>query len=415
MKVLVCTSTFPSNSSDKVPDFVRQQIIEMRLADPKMEFVVLAPHSYGITKEDIVEHEYYKEYRFHYFWLRRMETLTTWGILPALRQNPLMYFVIPFFALSQLMALYRVVTKENPDVLYAHWFTPQAINVWIVSLLKNKPFVFTTHASDVSILAKFPFTKYLVRTISARAQAITAVSQKTLNKLIKFLDKKTWKQIQSKTFVLPMGTDLIVTKSNQSASTAFLKKLGIQKEEIVILFLGRLAEKKGVEYLIKAYSTLSTIERKKTTLIIAGDGYSRTKLEKLSKPVTGRIIFAGFVSGSQKSALIGRANIICIPSVTNSQGDEEGMPVVLIEALSLGKIVIISSVANVDETIRHGLNGFVFKQKDPNAIRHAIRVVSRKTRRELDTISQQAIKDSQKYSWKNLVPNYINIFKGDLS
>src|SRR5690606_25869194 len=103
--ILVVTSTFPANSDDAVPTFVRDQIISLKNLNPSIKFTILAPHDFKSNTKSYQQTKYYDEYRYHYFWPFRVERLASSAIGPLLRKSKQYYLVLPFFALSQFFWL----------------------------------------------------------------------------------------------------------------------------------------------------------------------------------------------------------------------------------------------------------------------------------------------------------------------
>ena len=82
-----------------------------------------------------------------------------------------------------MIALFRLVKRENIELIYAHWFFPQAVNAYLVSKLCNIPFVFTSHSSDVRIVERrIPLIgKNIIRKVCREALAISAPSRKIIS------------------------------------------------------------------------------------------------------------------------------------------------------------------------------------------------------------------------------------------
>src|SRR5690606_4337786 len=106
-----------------------------------------------------------------------------------------------------------------------------------------------------------------------------------------------------------------------------------------ILFLGRLAEKKGVHLLLPAFAALRATHPD-ARLVIAGDGPWRERLERQARTGLGlgehAVRFAGYVTGDAKRALLAEAHVYVLPSITTADGDAEGLPVSLLEGLAAG-------------------------------------------------------------------------------
>ena len=402
LKILVITSTFPVNEDDKVPTFVRDQIRALKARDNSLEISVLIPHnSYSTNPASLIEESTHDEIRYHYFWPTRFEKLTGRGILPALKENPLRYLLIPFFLFGQGRALEKQIRKNKPDVLYAHWFVPQALVAVRLSRKYKIPLLFTTHASDVSILSKIPFGKHLVSWGCDHSVGFTAVSERTSLKLTSFFDKETWEnKYRHKLEVIPMGVSTEISRIDVSAVREILIKLGINTEKKMVLCLGRLVEKKGFKYAIAGFEKLPIETRANLQLIIAGDGYLLEDLRgQVAKAnLVSDVIFTGYVNGRNKNALIESAHTVLIPSIIDSSGDSEGLPVVLMEALAFGKPIIATNVSGAEE-ILDPVECALIEQKSASAISEALIRYAQLGLREYEECSSSARGLAQQFEW----------------
>lgn len=409
MRILIVTSTLPVDDGDPVPAFVKDQAIWLKKLHPELDIHILAPHNaYSETKK-LTEHASYTEYRFHYFWPKKFEKLTGRAILPALRINPLLYFEIPFLLIAEFWSTLRLSKKLGVDLVYAHWFTPQAIAAFLASKFSRVPFVFTTHASDVIILKKLPFAKELVSAVCKRASAYTAVSQQTTDKLLYFATAKNSKLMKDKLVILPMGTE--VTPISPNSVTKAKEKYGLTSKKVV-LFIGRIVERKGVDNLLRAFKTVSE-SQPDTSLVIAGDGQEKSNMEQLCRELdfkTGQVVFTGYVTGEEKSGLIGAADILTIPST--KEGDQsEGLPVVFMEGIAAGRIVVASNVSGAQEYIKNGENGFVFEQKNEAQLASTILAglnMKGTGRRKLEEKAKQTAKA---FDWRRVADKHYKLFE----
>jgi len=142
-----------------------------------------------------------------------------------------------------------------------------------------------------------------------------------------------------------------------------------------ILFIGRLIEVKGVEYLIHAMA-IAQKKLSNLTLIIAGDGELREKLEDLAASIGARNVhFTGWVGDDgEKAFLVQNASAVVVPSIiVQYPGQTEGGPLVVLEALSAGVPVVgTQTLGSSTQFIEDGVNGYTVPEKDSSALADAI-------------------------------------------
>ena len=136
---------------------------------------------------------------------------------------------------------------------------------------------------------------------------------------------------------------------------------------------GRLVEKKGTEYLIKAFS-LTLKKYPAAKLVIIGDGYLKNRLIKLTNElkISTNVFFVGWKNRDDVIKTMIGSSIFAMPSVTASDGDSEGVPSVIKEAMSLGLPIIGTYHAGIPEAVINGENGFLVPERDTNALAEKI-------------------------------------------
>ena len=139
-----------------------------------------------------------------------------------------------------------------------------------------------------------------------------------------------------------------------------------------LLYLGRLTVEKGIETLIRA----AAISQK--PVLIVGTGPNKADLERLAATLKAPVEFLGFQKNEQVKELINEATAVVIPSIW-----AENMPLTLLEAMSLGKIVIASRIGGLPEIIQDGENGLLF---NPGDTAHLIKKIN-----QLDSIDKTAL------------------------
>ena len=394
-KILILTSTFPFNNNHNIPDFVKTQINGLKEQYPELHFKILCPNiSEDIEKERT---DSFELITFNYFWPKKYQNLTEIGILPSVKKNFMNFFKVPFLIFFQLIKTIKVCMNFKPDYIYVHWFTPQAVIAYFVSMLLKIPYGFTTHSQDVIVLTKIPILgKILINKIVKKSHANSAVSKATNLKLKSCVHKDNW--IESKNMVLPMAIPDYVPKKNSKVNETF-----------DILFIGRLVEKKGVELLIRAFNQIDYLN---ITLTIAGEGPEAKYLKSISK---NNISFVGYVNGDEKDYLITNTDLVVIPSVISKDGDTEGLPVVVLESLVRKKLVLASYESNAGEIIKNGSNGFLFNPNSEEEFIKKIDEISKLDSNIRATIEKNAYEVGSNYQISKLGAKYHDHFFKDLN
>jgi glycosyltransferase involved in cell wall biosynthesis len=139
--------------------------------------------------------------------------------------------------------------------------------------------------------------------------------------------------------------------------------------------VGRLVEKKGIEYLFDAMRLLQGQGRflpdgSSGTLQVIGDGPIRAELQKRATGLP--VKFLGQRGRDDVMQAIARSEVMVIPSVTAANGDQEGLPVTLLEG-GAGKIcVVASALPGIDEVIETGVSGILVPQRDAQALAESL-------------------------------------------
>jgi len=164
-------------------------------------------------------------------------------------------------------------------------------------------------------------------------------------------------------------------------STNLKKKLNIG-EKLVILYVGRIIEPKGLDVLIRAFSKIEK-EREDVCLVICGDGSFRDSCEHIGEEMkTKHIIFTGMVEEEEGIASFYRtADVFVLPSriVTGKRTAVEigeGWGLVINEAMSMGKpIIATDTVGAAQDLVRNGINGYIVKNGEIDGLYLALKKI----------------------------------------
>lgn len=334
-KLLITASTFPRWIGDSEPRFVFDLAVHMT---DKFDITILVPMAKGAKEKEEING--IRIIRYHYFPVHKWEELCYPGaIVPRIKEKKRRVLLVPFL----FIALFYNVLCLLPeyDIVHAHWLIPQGI---IQSLFK-KPFVVTGHGGDVTSL-NHGLIRLLKKRCIRKAKTVTVVSE-ALKREVLLIEQR------SEVKVISMGCNTEKFGEKNHIDNYFK-----QDNKKVVLFVGRLAEKKGVKYLIEAVRNLDV------KLVIVGEGPLESELKKQAKSQGNKVVFLGAKSHEQLITIYASADLFIAPSIVANDGDMEGFGLVMLEAMASGLPVIASDSGGISDVIKDGFNGILFEEKN---------------------------------------------------
>jgi colanic acid/amylovoran biosynthesis glycosyltransferase len=137
----------------------------------------------------------------------------------------------------------------------------------------------------------------------------------------------------------------------------------------LVVSVARLVEKKGFPDLIDACAVLGP---RAVELQLAGDGPQRGELEARAARAAVAAVFHGALSQERVVDLLRRATVFCLPCVVCGNGDRDGLPTSVLEAMALGVPVVTTSVNGLQDAVEHERTGLIVPERDPAALASAI-------------------------------------------
>lgn len=252
------------------------------------------------------------------------------------------FFINFFYFFSAYIRIIFYLICRKIDIAHIHMSYKGSFvraNILVCLIKKfNIPVIIHLHGSE--------FKKWYDTLDNSQSNKVRAFL-KTIDYLIVLGDK--WKDSILK---IEPETNIIVIKNS-------VKKLNFSvnwNEPVTILFLGVLIKRKGVSDLIKAYSKAVSMLEHETKLIIAGSGSEEEKLKtEVSKyNLDNRVVFTGWINGEEKNDILKKSQLMILPSYN------EGLPISILEALSIGMPVISTDVGSISEAVINEYNGYLF-------------------------------------------------------
>jgi glycosyltransferase involved in cell wall biosynthesis len=272
------------------------------------------------------------------------------------RAREILFKVLGRISRRQIEAL----AARNPRLIHAH-FGPDGLLALPLSRALRVPLVVTVHGFDVTATdeaARRSF--YAHRKYAARRGDLIRGCARVIA-VSRFIAGKAAQQgfPADRTTVHYIGVDVDRFQPVEGGG-----------REPVVLFVGRLVDKKGCTYLIKA---IAEVQRSipDVELVIIGDGPLRTALEAEARSLR-RCRFLGEQPSSVVRDWMGRARVFSVPSITSDSGDAEGFGIVFAEAQAMGVPVASFASGGIPEAVAHGETGLLSAEKDWQGLARSI-------------------------------------------
>ena len=154
--------------------------------------------------------------------------------------------------------------------------------------------------------------------------------------------------------------------------TNWKREMGVPENKIIVLYFGRVIEKKGLRYLIDAMSLVGDENKGKIWLVVAGDGEDKQNLERYAKEKkVHNITWLGYVHPDRRYDYFSQCDIFVLPTYYY-QGSVEGWGLTVNEAIQCGKRVIATEAVGSAYDLVNSKNGRIVKAKSGKAIANAI-------------------------------------------
>ncbi|MGY0652266.1 glycosyltransferase [Luteimonas sp. A537] len=388
--LLVLASTYPRWADDPEPGFVHE--LAKRLTD-RFRVVALGPHAPGAKTAEVLDGVEVIRYRYA---PERLETLVNdGGIVTNLRRSQWKYLLVPGFVLAQAWQAWRLVRAGDVDVIHAHWLIPQGLIAAMLRRLPGRrvPFVVTSHGADLFAL-KGRLLQRMKRFVIRSACAVTVVSEAMRERILQIVPDADNVSVQ------PMGVDL---------RHRFVPDPDTPRSDDELLFVGRLVEKKGLRHLLDAMPAVIA-RQPGARLRIAGFGPEEAALRRrvAGLGIAEHVEFLGAVPQADLPNLYRRAAIFVAPFVEALSGDQEGLGLVLVEAVGCGCPVLSGDVPAVRDVLGHTSRSLVDPRKPEQLLDAVLDVLEnpRSARSQAESLHEDLI---NRFDWESVRNGYAAI------
>ncbi len=251
----------------------------------------------------------------------------------------------------------------NPAVIHAH-FAVDGIEAYKLAKALKIKLVVTLHGYDVSIYPEVWLSGEMGEQMREYPAKLAKMANDPDVSFIAVSD--ALKNMATSQFDIPVNkVNVIYLGINPDDFPP--SPIPVAQRPLKVLFVGRMVEKKAPDLLIKAFSYVQK-QIPEAQLVMIGDGPMLHNMKQLANQLNVVVEFKGMQSSTIVKSELETSRIFCLPSIRAKNGDSEGLPIVLLEAQSIGVPVVTSASGASGEGVNDFVTGLVFEEGDINRL-----------------------------------------------
>jgi glycosyltransferase involved in cell wall biosynthesis len=359
-KALVVSTTFPLGAEDR-----RTARFVYDLADAlaeRFDVWALAPHHPGAARRERLGRV--NVIRFRYFLPTSAQRLADGrGMMANFREGFLPKLQAPFLFLFLFLNVWYWGRKLKPALVNPHWLLPAGLCVAAARPPGTR--ILMCHAAGVFLLKRLPLRRLLGRfTVSAMDRVFTSS---------RFIAESLDEAGEIKSGAVRVGPGVRASNfARQMSRGEAKKKLGYDVGAPLLLFVGRMVEKKGITYLMDAMPEVVASFPDVKLVLVGGPLQDEMAAKTRAAGLGNNVVFAGYKSHDELKEYLWAADYLVVPSVVDASGETEGMPTVILEAFAAGCPAVGSRVDGIPELIAEGETGFLCETRDAGSLSDAL-------------------------------------------
>lgn len=321
---------------------------------------------------------------------------------------PLFKDICPPYSMALASKMVQVTHNSKLDLIHSHYAIPHALSAYMAREIVGIPYVITMHGSDVHSLGLDPAYQPVVKHTVQQANAVTTVAEylresaytelgieREIHVIPNFIDIEKYKREEGTRLVVESGCVSVRKEEDAEA---------INPDQRILLHVSNFRAVKRVVELVEIMKMVVD-ENPDTRLVLVGDGPKRVEVERKIEEL----------DLCQKVHLLGiRSNvheIMCSSDMLLMNSLQEGMPLVILEAMASRLPVITTPAGGIPELVRPGKDGWVTEGYEKDEFAHAIVTLLDDDARlkKLGRAGRKRVKEN--FSADIIVPKYEQVFE----
>jgi glycosyltransferase involved in cell wall biosynthesis len=271
-------------------------------------------------------------------------------------RNPFYKLLGPSYIASGAAHLTYWAARRRFDLVHVHWPFPHSLLVSFALTRRGLPVVATCHGAELALARQNRTIARTLRQSLRSAHALSCNSSHTRAEIERISGLSA--------DVIPYGT----TVPTVDATRDWNKQNG----PATLLFSGRLIQRKGIDYLLRALPRIR--EKRAVQLFVTGEGDRKAEWQALTARLglEEHVHFLGYVTTEKLAELYRTCDVYVHPAIYDDKNDTEGLGVSLVEALANSCPVVASEVGGIVDVIKHERTGLLVPEKDEARLASAI-------------------------------------------
>ncbi|MFS0916243.1 glycosyltransferase family 4 protein [Brevibacillus sp. 179-C 1.1 NHS] len=303
-----------------------------------------------------------------------------------------------------LRRIIKQIKKNKPDVILV-----ENRPIYVLSLKRHFP--------KIPIFVNMHSHVYGSQPIISKENMRRAVRQAagfiTNSEFLRQHFMKTCKIPAEKIHAVHLGVDVTPYQVAKTSIKKMRQEIGLQPDDRVLFYAGRLMRGKGVHVLIKAFRRVSQQDPKAKLVIVGGTGYGSNRLnpyvrelKRLAKPLGDKVRFVNFVPSAKMPLYYQIGDVVATPSIW-----KEAFCRVNLEAMASGKPVISTPRGGIREVVTHHTSGFIIPPKEWEKGLPAVWELLWSSPVVRNEMGKQALQRAKFFSWYATAQGYLKVFE----
>jgi glycosyltransferase involved in cell wall biosynthesis len=297
---------------------------------------------------------------------------------------------VPLIGISILwLKMVLTLRKIHPDLTHVQDIS-MSVPAFVTKKLFGIPYVVMTQGSD--IYHPDTFDRLIRKTVLKNASGVIALTKDMKKRLQQVVDRDIT--------VIPNGVDITPFQEMKRSSHQMQKSL---------IFVGRIEQVKGIEYLLQAMVTVIQ-KYPQVRLVILGTGEDEARIQALAAilPLEKSVEFVGSVPHEEVPRYMADSDIFVLPSLS------EGFPLVIVEAMAAGLPILATNVGGLKEVVQDRMNGFLVDPQNAGALADKLLFMLQNPV-ILDEMSRNNIQAATGYGWDHIIVRIEEVYQKKVS